>query len=54
MKKEIAKIRLSPKESSVKNPAFDVTPAKYITGIITEKGIIKANKEGIKNLLKQI
>lgn len=27
--------------SSAFNPAFDVTPAKYITGIITEKGIIK-------------
>ena len=27
--------------SPVKNPAFDVTPAKYITGIITEKGIFK-------------
>ncbi|MBU0501917.1 MAG: S-methyl-5-thioribose-1-phosphate isomerase [Candidatus Margulisbacteria bacterium] len=26
------------------NPAFDVTPAKYITGIITEKGIIKGGK----------
>ncbi|MBL4790784.1 MAG: transcription-repair coupling factor, partial [Kordiimonadaceae bacterium] len=31
-----------------KNPAFDVTPAKYITGIITEKGIIKANKEEMR------
>jgi len=28
----------------VKNPAFDVTPAEYITGIITEKGIIKMNQ----------
>ena len=27
--------------SPVRNPAFDVTPAKYITGIITEKGIFK-------------
>ena len=27
----------------VRNPAFDVTPAKYITGIITEEGIIKIN-----------
>jgi len=24
----------------VRNPAFDVTPAKYITGIITEKGVV--------------
>jgi eIF-2B alpha/beta/delta-like uncharacterized protein len=27
--------------SAVKNPAFDVTPAKYISGIITERGILK-------------
>ena len=31
--------------SNAINPAFDITPAKYITGIITEKGIINANKE---------
>ena len=29
------------KESKAFNPAFDITPAKYITGIITEKGIFK-------------
>ena len=34
------------------NPAFDVTPAKYITGIITEKGIIKADKESIAVSIK--
>ncbi len=32
------------------NPAFDVTPAKFITGIITEKGIIKPGKKGIEKL----
>lgn len=32
---------IAPKESPARNPAFDVTPAKYITGIITEKGILK-------------
>ncbi|MCK9220654.1 MAG: S-methyl-5-thioribose-1-phosphate isomerase [Bacteroidales bacterium] len=36
--------------SSALNPAFDVTPAKYITGIITEKGIIKPDLISIKNL----
>lgn len=30
---------------NVRNPSFDVTPAKYITGIITEKGIIKVGKD---------
>ena len=29
----------------VRNPAFDVTPAKYITGIITEKGIVSGDYE---------
>ncbi|MCK4378014.1 MAG: S-methyl-5-thioribose-1-phosphate isomerase, partial [Deltaproteobacteria bacterium] len=32
---------IAPPEVAVYNPAFDVTPAKYITGIITEKGIFK-------------
>jgi S-methyl-5-thioribose-1-phosphate isomerase len=32
---------IAPKESPARNPAFDVTPAKYITGFITESGIRK-------------
>jgi methylthioribose-1-phosphate isomerase len=32
------------------NPAFDITPAKYIHGIITEIGIIPANKQAIENV----
>jgi methylthioribose-1-phosphate isomerase len=31
--------RVAPEDAKVFNPAFDVTPARYITGIITEKGI---------------
>ncbi len=46
------KVRIMPEGSQVFNPAFDVTPAKYITGIITEKGIVKANREEINNLFK--
>lgn len=38
--------------STAYNPAFDVTPAKYITGIITEKGIVKAHHQSIIALLK--
>ncbi|RNC63130.1 MAG: Methylthioribose-1-phosphate isomerase [Candidatus Dichloromethanomonas elyunquensis] len=33
-------VRVVPEEVQVYNPAFDITPAKYISGIITEKGII--------------
>lgn len=47
---KITKVRASNPTSKAKNPAFDVTPAKYISGIITEKGIVKANKEEISKL----
>ena len=47
---KIKKVRIAPEGSHVKNPAFDVTPAKYVTSFITEKGIIKPRD--IKNLLK--
>ncbi|MFZ3129666.1 MAG: S-methyl-5-thioribose-1-phosphate isomerase [Desulfosporosinus sp.] len=43
-------VQVAPAEVNVYNPAFDVTPAKYITGIITEKGIM-ANPYSV-NILK--
>ncbi|MFW6286976.1 MAG: S-methyl-5-thioribose-1-phosphate isomerase [Candidatus Sumerlaeota bacterium] len=38
---EMTSIRISPQASSAKNPAFDVTPASLVTGLITEKGLIR-------------
>ena len=35
------KIQIAPSKVKIANPAFDVTPAKYITAIITEKGAFK-------------
>ena len=49
----IKKILVASPGSKAINPAFDVTPAKYITGIITEKGIIKPNKEDIGRFVKK-
>ena len=43
-------IRVSNPGSDAFNPAFDVTPAEFITGIITEKGVIQANGEEIRKL----
>jgi methylthioribose-1-phosphate isomerase len=44
-------IPIAPEGTQVANPAFDVTPAKYITAIITERGIIrKPFGRGIKGL----
>lgn len=34
--------RLTPEGARVRNPAFDVTPSKYVTAIITERGIVRA------------
>ena len=34
--------RTAPKETQVYNPAFDVTPSKYVTAFITDRGVIKA------------
>jgi len=44
-------ISLAPKNARAFNPAFDITPAKYITRIITEAGIIKPNRESIEKVL---
>lgn len=41
---EVRGVRLTPNQSRAKNPAFDVTPAHYIKGIITEKGIFEPDK----------
>jgi len=44
------KIRITPKGSKASNYSFDVTPAKYITRLITEKGIHKPSKIEIKKI----
>ena len=48
----IKKIQIYQKKSKAMNLAFDVTPAKYVTGLITEKGICDASTEGLKKLFK--
>jgi len=48
----VIKVQVYPKKSKSMNLAFDVTPAKYITGLITEKGVCEASKEGLKKLFK--
>ena len=49
---QVTKIRIYPKKSKSMNLAFDVTPAKYVTGLITEKGICEASEKGLKGLFK--
>jgi methylthioribose-1-phosphate isomerase len=43
--------RVAPEGTKVENPAFDVTPARYVTAIITEKGVARAPYgEGLRRL----
>ncbi len=49
---EVKKVLIYPKKSKTMNLAFDVTPAKYVTGLITERGISNASSEGLKKLFK--
>jgi methylthioribose-1-phosphate isomerase len=49
---EVKKVLIYPKKSKAMNLAFDVTPAKYVTGLITERGVSTASSEGLKKLFK--
>ncbi len=48
----VKKIQIYPKKSKAMNIAFDITPAKYVTSLITERGICEASEDGLKKLFK--
>ena len=50
---EIAQVRISPDATPARNPAFDVTPARLVTGLITERGIAQASREGLLALFPE-
>jgi len=50
---EIKKIALTPEGSPALNIGFDVTPARLVTGLITERGICRADKESILQLFPE-
>jgi len=46
--REVYGVQVAPRDVNVFNPAFDVTPAELISGIITERGLISGNlSEGL-------
>ena len=47
---EVVAVDVTPKGSPVANPAFDVTPARLVTGLITERGVCVASYEGLAEL----
>ena len=46
----LATVRLAPEGTPVANPGFDLTPARLVTGIITERGIAPPTREGLAAL----
>lgn len=50
----VDKVLITPPGSQAVNYGFDVTPARLVTGIITEKGIHQANEEALANLKKEL
>jgi len=43
----ITRVRICPEETQAANPAFDVTPARLVTGLITERGICAASEDAL-------
>ena len=51
-KGNIKKVMIYPKKSKSLNLAFDVTPSKYVTGLITEKGVCEASSDALQKMFK--
>jgi len=50
---EPSSVRTTAPETPVSNPAFDVTPARLVTGLITERGICAASERGLSGLFPE-
>ena len=47
---DVASVAISPEGTPTRNPAFDVTPARLVTGLITERGVCAASRQGLLSL----
>ena len=46
-------VRICPDDTEIFNPGFDITPARLVTGLITERGICKATRDDILRLFPE-
>ncbi len=51
---DLAAVRVTPPGSPVANYAFDVTPARLVAGLITERGVCPASREGLLSLFPEM
>ena len=50
---KVATVRVIPSDSQSANPAFDVTPHRLVTGLITERGRCAASQDGLAGLFPE-
>jgi methylthioribose-1-phosphate isomerase len=50
----IATVQVTPEGAGAGNPAFDVTPARLVTGLITERGLCEASEAGLAGLFPEM
>jgi methylthioribose-1-phosphate isomerase len=46
----IARLRVIPESSACANPAFDITPARLVSALITERGVVPASSKGLRGI----
>ncbi len=46
-------VRVTPEGTKVANPGFDVTPARLVTGLVTERGVCAASRDGLASLFPE-
>jgi methylthioribose-1-phosphate isomerase len=49
---EVLEVQLTPDGSAAGNPAFDVTPARLVTGLITERGLVPPQEDALRRLMR--
>ena len=49
---ELARVQITPDASAAANYAFDVTPSRLVSALITEKGVFDASRDGLDALRK--
>ena len=51
---KLARVRTTMTDTPIGNPAFDVTPARLVSGLITERGVCEASEDGLLNLFPEM
>ncbi len=51
---QVEQVRIAPEATTAVNPAFDVTPAHLVTGLITERGVCEASATGLAGLFPEM